>query len=410
MKNLFLLILILVGAAFAAKVYIEKQYESKLDEAISLARAVVDIRYKDIKVDFDGSISINDLSITPTGIDESVTIQKITAISSDRMLPIKGAGVFKDGQFPETFELNFRQASVPMSLVDKSQQALYKGQKTSDECRSFGTSFNYSAAGYSRIHSDLRMAFDFGDVYNAAVNIDMFDQTSSLALEWIFDANQIDELVTRQTSQLPISEISATYELEQDAASRFIEQCAGVFSVTPEIFLEKVVGSAKYSENSIGVDLGPEMRQALVKFMQGGSQFSFKSKPDLQLKKIDQLQFYKPKDILRWLNLELALDGEALPFNAAVLAAEEREAKKEVAKAKAEALKPEYFKALASNADNYINRWVRIKRSNQRKPLEGRLEGIDADGRLMVQMYKHGGLMILTVGYDEIEALEVRNR
>ena len=409
MKNLLLLILVLAGAAFGGKVVIEKRYESKLDEAISNVGGFINASYDDVKIDFDGSISINGLTITPLDLDESIRIERITVISSDRMLPIKGDDVFKDGKFPETFELSVRQLSVPMSLIKESQKTYFNRQSKNGECRSFAKSFNYSAAGYSRIDSDLRIAFDFSDVYNAVVNFELFDQTADMTFEWVFDANQIDEVVSLQATQLPISEISATYELHPDAATNFVEQCASVFSVTPETYLEKVVGSAKYSENSFGVDFGPEIREALVAFMKGGTQFSFKSTPDLQLKKWQQLQFYKSKDILRWLNMTLALDGEVLPFNASVLAAEEREAEKE-AEATKTVKKPKYFNASAYNADSYIGRWVRIKRSDQRKSLEGRLAGIDDDDRLLVEMFQHGGLMTLTVGYDEIERFEVLNK
>ena len=59
MKNLLLLVIVLVGVAFLGKVVIENRYESKLDEAISITRAFVDIDYDGINIDFDGSISIN---------------------------------------------------------------------------------------------------------------------------------------------------------------------------------------------------------------------------------------------------------------------------------------------------------------------------------------------------------------
>jgi len=408
MKNLLLLILVLAGATFGGKVFVEKKYEDKLNKAIAQTRSFVDIRYDNVKIDVDGSISINGIAITPVGAEESISIEKIKVISSDRLLPIKGDQVFKDGKFPETFELTLFQLSAPIALIDKSQKSIFDSQSKKEECRSFATSFNYSAAGYTRLDSDIRIAFDFSDVFNSVVNFEIFDQTADLTFEWVFDANQIDEVVTLQATQLPISEINATYEINPTAASNFVDQCASVFSITPEVYLEKVVGSAKYSENSFGVDFGPEIRQALVTFMKGGAQFSFKSTPDLQLRKWQQLQFYKSKDILRWLNLELSIDGETLPFEQSVLAAEEREVKKQAEKAAV--VKPKYFTASVDDAGDYIDRWVRIKRTNQRKPLEGRLEGYDHDDRLLVEMFRYGGLMTLTVGQDEIEHFEVLSK
>jgi hypothetical protein len=410
MRNLVVLILVLVGAAFVAKVVVEKRYESKLDEAIAFTRGFVDIRYDDIKIGFDGSIAINGLSITPDGRDESVSVASITAKSSDRMFPVKGIEVFEDGNFPETFEVDVRQFSAPIEILenDGADGTYFDFLSKGEECRSFTSSFNYSKAGYSRIDTDIRVAFDFSDVYNSVVRFEQFDQTASSTVEWIFNASEVERVFTRQSDQLPVDDIRFTYELEPAAAERFVAQCAKVFSVTPEVYLEKVVGSAKYSQNSFGADLGPEMRAALVKFMQGGSQFSVTSKPGPQLKKFEQLQFYKAKDILRWMNLTVSLDGEKIPLTASVLADDSNAENGGIDAAQKS--KPKYFSASASKANSYIGRWVRIKRSGQRKSLEGELTGIDDDNRLMVEMYRHGGLMTLTVGIEEIKQFQVLDK
>jgi hypothetical protein len=409
MKNLVLLILLLVGAAFVAKVVIEKRYESKLDDAIAFTRGFVDIRYDDIKIGFDGSIAINGLSVTPSGRDESVSVASITATSSDRMFPVRGIGVFDNGNFPETFEVDIRQFSAPIEILesDGSDGTYFDFLPKTEECRSFASSFNYAKAGYSRFDADMRVAFDFSDIYNSVVRLEQFDQTASMTVEWIFNASQVERVFMRQSDQLPVDDIRVTYELEPDAAERFVAQCANVFSITPEVYLEKVVGSAKYSQNSFGADLGPEMRAALAKFMQGGSQFSLTSKPGPQLKKFEQLQFYKAKDILRWMNLTVSLDDEKIPLTASVLA---DESDSEADDSAAQKSKPKYFSAPAAEAKNYIGRWVRIKRSDERKPLEGDLTGIDKNNRLMVEMYRHGGLMTLTVGIEEIERFQVLDK
>ncbi|MBL4674060.1 MAG: hypothetical protein JKX81_17495 [Arenicella sp.] len=410
MKKLVVLILVLVGVVFVAKVVVEKRYESALDDAIAFTRGFVEIRYDDIEIGFD-SIAINGLSVTPYGRDESVSAASITAKSSDRMFPVKGLKVFENGNFPETFEVDVRQFSAPIEILesDGSDGSYFDFLPKGEECRSFASSFNYAKAGYSRIDADMRVAFDFSDVYNSVVRLEQFDQTSSMTVEWIFNASEVERVFTRQSDQLPIDNITVTYELEPAAAERFVAQCAKVFSVTPEVYLEKVVGSAKYSQNSFGADLGPEMRAALVKFMQGGSQFSLTSKPGPQLKKFEQLQFYKAKDILRWMNLTVFLDGEKIPLTASVLA-DGRDSENDGKNSAAQQSKPQYFSASASKASSYIGRWVRIKRSNERKSLEGELTGIDERNRLMVEMYRHGGLMTLTVGVDEVEQFQVLSK
>jgi hypothetical protein len=411
MKNLVMLILMLVGIAFIGKVVVEKHYEGKLDEAIVMIRGFVDIRYQDIKMGLDGSIVINSLNITPAGLDESIDIASIKAIASDPMFPLKGLDIFLNGKFPDTFELSFQGLSMPIRLVEESQKAYFKNLSKGQECRNLASSFNYTGAGYSRIDSDIRVAFDFSDADNATVNVEIFDQISSTTLEWVFNANEIQNVVTRQSDQLPVSRINVAIELEPAAAEKFVNHCAKVFSITPEVYLQKVVGSAKYSQNTFGADLGVEMRTALVAFMKGGAQFSISSKPSSQLKKFELLQFYTATDILRWMNLSISLDGKKLALYTSVFAkgTDSEPQSEDVAISLAPQANVKYFSALASNADRYFGRRVIINRTDQRKPIAGKLTGIDANDRLMVKSRRYGGSMVLTVGVEEIEKFQVFN-
>ncbi len=410
MKNLVIVLLLLAGVAFGGKFVIEKRYESKLDDAIAMARGFAEISYDNVKIDLDGSISLNGLSVLPAAFEQSIDFGRIRAISSDRLMAVNNFSAFDSGKFPERFELSFDRMSLPVEEFEKLPAEQLWGPGGAKECRSLMTSYNYSSAGYSRIDADLRMAIDFSDIYNAVANVDIFDQTSSTSLEWVVDASQVKSVATGRSNQLPISEINASFSIEPDAAERFNQQCADHFKVTPDVFLEKVAGSTKYSENSFGVDLGPKMRDALVKFMRGGSEFSLKSKPSSQLKKMEQLKFYKTKDILRWMNLTIELDGESLPLTESVLEAEEQALeKKKQAQQKAE-VKPTYTIVSASSVERYIGRWVRITRTNSRKSIEGKLSGINADNRLMIDMFQHGGLMTQTVVRSEIKRIEVLNK
>jgi len=378
MKNLAILLIVLAGLLFASKIYIEKRYESKLDDVISTVGFFANISYDSVKVDFDGSISLNGLKVSSPQLEGSLAIQKIRAISSDPLMAFNGFSTFKDGKFPETFDLSITQMDLPIAGIERLSKTLLPSNSGSSECRDFATTFNYTGAGYSTLLTDLRVALDFSDVYNTVVNFDGFDETSSFELEWVLDASQVESVVYGGSKELPVSEINVDYKLEPDAAKRFVKYCADEFKVTPDVFLEKVIGSAKYSENSFGHDFGPQ---------------------------VEQLKFYKPKDILRWLNLTASLDGEQLPLRESVLAAEEQ------AKADDDETKvveqAKYAFINADDAESYVGRWVRIYRTLGRKKLQGKLSGVTEEERLMVDMYQHGGLMTLTVGIDEIETIEV---
>ena len=408
MKNLFILLVVLVALVFGSKIYTESRYESKLDDLIAGVRFFADISYDNVEVGFDGSISLNGLSIKATQIDESLNVEKIRAISSDKLMAFNGFSAFKDGKFPETFDFSITQMDIPIAEIERFGKKTFSSSSAKSQCRNFSTSFNYTGAGYKRLVSDMRVAVDFSDIYNAVINLDGFDDTGTFELEWVFDASEVEAIAYGSSKQLPISEINVDYELAPDAAERFIKHCADEFKVTPEVYLQKVVGSSKYSENSFGSDFGPQVREALVKFMQGGSRLSLTSKPSSQLKKIEQLKFYKPQDILRWLNLTATIDGETLDVRESVLAAEE--AAKAKSKEEKTSVESKYKVISIGSAKSYIGRRARISRTQDRKTIKGIISGISDEDRLMVDVYKHGGLMTLTVGEEEIERIEVLNK
>jgi len=407
MKNLIILLIVVAGLLFAGKIFIEKRYESKLDDVIDKVRFFANVRYDNVKIDFDGSISLNGLSISSPQLKQSFDVQKIRAISSDRLMAFNGFSAFKNGKFPETFDLSITQMQVPVG--DFERLARQFGQSSSNQCRDFSTSFNYARAGYSRLTQDVRVAVDFRDRYNSLISFDGYDETSSFELEAVFDASKVESVALGRSKNLPISEINIDYELDSEAAKQFVKHCADEFKLTPDDFLAKVVGSSKYSKNSFGNDFGPQVREALVKFMRGGSRLSLVSKPSSQLQKIEQLKFYKPKDILRWLNLTVSLDGEDLPLRESLLAAE-KEAEAEAKDVKEESKSSKYTAISIGSADNYVGRWVQVTRTLGRKGLEGTLSGVSGNDRLMIEMYQHGGLMTLTVREDEIDSIKVLNK
>ena len=101
---------------FNSKIFIEKRYESKLDDAIDSVRFFADISYDSVKVDFDGSISLNGLSVGSPQLNDRLDIQTIRAISSDRFMAFNGFSAFENGKFPETFDFSITQMDIPIAV------------------------------------------------------------------------------------------------------------------------------------------------------------------------------------------------------------------------------------------------------------------------------------------------------
>jgi len=396
MKALLTIIVLLAAGGFGGKYYLEKKYERELDKAIAFAGAFANIRYEKIEIGFDSSIAIKDLRVTPAGYDDTITMESIMFKSSDPMMPVKGGDIFKDGDFPEAFEVKVKR----LGLDARSLDALNK----EPECRSLSGTMKYSNAGYDRLDADMRFKMDFTNVYDSKVFIDMFDQASTTTVELTLDASQVANVVTGN-EPVPITEVIFATELNEGAAQNFTDYCASLFKVSADTYLDKVVNSTKFSENSFGVDLGPDLRKALTKYMRGGSRFVVESRPSEQLKNIAQAQFFKANDVLGWLNMTVSLDGVKIPVEIPELTAQEQ-AELDAKDSAPVVKKREYVAVPAVRARGYVGRKVRIKRKGDKPTIKGRMSGFEKN-RIAVDVYRHAGEMTLNVPVTDVAKFEV---
>lgn len=396
MKALLILIVLVVVGGFGGKFFLEKRYEDQLDNAIAYAGSFARVRYENINIGFDGSIEIRDLRITPAQYDDTITVDSIVVNSSDPMMPIRGADIFKDGEFPDMFEVKVKRLALDARRLDKLNQY--------PECRSLFGAIKYSNAGYDRYDGDLRFKMDFSNVYESKVYVDAFDQASTTTIEISMDASQVVDVFT-QNEPVPVTEIIYAAELNEDAAQGFTDYCANLFKVSTETYLNKVVASSKFSENSFGVDLGPDLRQALAKFMRGGSRFEIESRPSEQLKNLSQAEFFKPNDVLGWMNMTVLLDGETIPVKIPELTAAEQDAL-DKKNSPPVVKKKEYVAVPAIRSADFIGRKVRIKRTGDKAMIKGRMSGFN-DNRIAVDVYRHAGEMTLNVPLSDVAKFEV---
>ena len=153
------------------------------------------------------------------------------------------------------------------------------------------------------------------------------------------------------------------------------------------------------------MDLGPDFRQAMAKYMRGGARFVVESKPSEQLKNLSRAQFFKPNDVLGWLNMTVSLEGVEIPVEIPEISAAEQAAIDEKKRAPA-VKKKEYYAVSAVRARDYIGRKVRIKRKGDKPTIKGRMSGFE-DNRIAVDVYRHAGEMTLNVPITDVAKFEV---
>lgn len=388
MKNLVIVLVVLALLVVGGKYYIEYSYKKELDQMLISARPMVDARYQDLKVGWDGSLSVMGIVVKPTELDHDISISKVSLSSSDRFLLLRGKSYFKDGKFPDKLNLSVDGMGFDSAMFDLSTDA--------KPCRDIWSSYAYTQIGLDRIEADAQFGFDFRDPYNASMNLYYQDDTGSLNMEWIFDSGALELVMVG--GDAPLKEISLTANLNAEVSAAVGEYCAGVFKITPEDYFNKVIGSAKYSFNSFGVDYGPEFRESLVKFMQGGVQADLVMKPSKELLNMGSSRSLKSKDIIKKLNLTVSVDGLAIPIDI-----KEEEKPKVVAKPEKKVV---YTAISVGEARNYVNKHVRIQRTKDRSPIEGRL--LDVTGSsLAVEIYRYTGVMTYTVPKRDIAKIEL---
>ena len=394
-----LLIFIAIGAVVlvGGKFYLEGQYKKELDRATRLASAVVDINYDDLKIGFDGSISLLGLSVRRNDGEGAFKIEKIIAVSSDRLAPLK-RDLFKNGEFPEWMTISVDKFSFESALFEP---------KLDDECKTFDASFIYSEIGIDRVIADMEFSFNFRDLDRVETTFKAEDQVASTELQFNFSMNKAQQMMFKQES-LPFEEIRMTSFLEASYASGLIDYCATKSGMTASKYLSEVVASPKYSIHSFGLNFGEKISKALVEFVKGGANLTITSRPSAQLAKIKSLKFYDARNIIRWLNLSIMLNEKpiAIDPNANNNLEELEAANNKDQLAAAKRIKRKYYSEPISSIPKYVGSRVRINRKGEKSVLEGRIKKY-SEGIVFVQFRRYGGIATYEVPIKEVKSFEV---
>jgi len=399
MKNIILIILLMAAIVFGGKFFVEKQYESKLDDLIAMASPFMAMRYDKVTLDFDGSLSLMGLQVTPPKANQPIEVARIRVESSDRFAALKGKKLFADGRYPESFSIQVDDLSLDTKLLKRLTPDKVDPE---NHCRDFNSTFNYTEISLPRLSSDMSMSIDLRDPFNATFSVFSADQAMTFDIDGVFNASDIN-LALGGGQQPEVKEINFTSEIDSKYAEQFINYCADKFNVASEVFLEKVIGSPKYSQNSFGADLGPDFRQVLIKYFQGNSRVTVNSRPSKQLQNFKNAKFFKAMDVVRWLNMSITSEGEPVALDVSEFIEEEVVAEASEKSAKRERV---FQTQLVSQIRKYRDSDIKVSRSGARSSIQGRLLGVEKNVA-SIEVFRHNGVMTLTVPLGEITKLQV---
>lgn len=430
MKKILVVIAFLAFLVVGAKFFLEYRYKQELDKVVQSASLFVDIAYDDLNVGFDGTVELLKLRITPHDTFETIRVRSIKLSGLDLLFHFNGKSKIEKGEFPNSLNFSVDQLAFSASTYEDA----FSGQ----ECKSLYGTLRYTSAGFDEIITSGEMAFDLSDPYAASVEFSGHDQISRSSYSVNFNARQANP-IAMATEGIPIQSMRYDLYLDEEAATSILDFCAKKFKITPEQFLDRIVKSKRFMANSFVVDLGDAARDAMGVFLKGGKELVVRSTPSDRLKNLSFASTSSPLQLVRMLNLNVSLDGLKVPIRTMqgqvaagdgglidgekveegegfkrrgldeLLNAPDGTVQERVRPKLKKKRKNNYERATLSKVGDYIDRDIRISRTKQRSPIEGRLLGSEAQV-LSVEIFRYGGVMTYTVPYTDISKIEVKKR
>lgn len=409
MKKIFALLLLIPVVLFVGKIVLENKYKKELDKLVFMASPYARVDYRDLDITFDGAIAISGIRVEVLESADTFQLDEIKLFSSDRMLLIKGAEVFADGTFPEMLRLD-----IKGFVYDPSWGVKVKPKR---ECRYIEEQVDYSKLGIAEARDNWVMYVDFADKANSVYRVSVdSDDMYSMDFQLKFDASQLSVNSMIQQETLPINEISIDTRIDENFAASYIDYCARKLGMSEKDYVANVIGSDEYMK-ILGVRLTDEAKQALQASVRGGVEAGLVAYPSSTLKSVESLKLYKPKDIVRMLNLSFAVDGE--PVSALVKANEDEpsvQAQEEQASVKGDRKqednegvqeqKVKSFKQIDLNdISKYVGQDVRVYRKGK-SMIEGLFISFRGN-KMQVEAIGIRGYMTLPIDIRGIEKVEV---
>lgn len=422
MKNLPLLVLALLVLTGIAKLGLEYRYAKQLDQLVQQMNPVASVKYREVDIEFDGSISVTGIEIRPYSLDSPIRIDKINLFSSDRIFLIEGSEAFSDFDLPEHFSVTIDAVKFDPYLIPEFD--------VTKECQSLEQLFVFRRDRRENYRLDFSVNFDFADLSHAAVTMDAASQYDSTSVRTVFNLLEMNPEVI-SSGNFTVQQGSVSTKLNGEAAQQFIDYCADQLQITQDQFITQVVGSTEFS-SVLGFELGAEYRMALQKYIRGNSELYFDIKVPDSLASLEQLRFYSAKDIVNTLQLQIYLDGQLLVLepidlsNASNLdqqqsakrpAKEQEQLKKNIvvderalAKTRFEEARknkppPSYQQIKVKQLNSYLHYSVKVSRID-RPDISGRVLGYQKE-ELLIETMRYGGLVKFVIPGAQITNLKV---
>lgn len=419
--------------------YIHHQFKTNIDSAFASVRPFVTINYSDLTTSaLSGKVELKNVRFTGAFLPETITLGNVTLETPGFAYMLSGPNEIKSGEFPEHFgfaiddfylDLHGETAEWLDRLV-KRMQPIYANERKLCAGKSIFGPSDYKEMGYTRLLSNLRLAYDFNKS-KKSLNIQMNAGTRNMG-EIKADINilNIDSMSSTGVMQagLPqLASVEVTYK-DQTYAPRIVKYCSELSEMKKEDFVDaEVKQSDEYFYMIWGFAPGEGLREAYKDFLLKPDLVTLTMSPEKDFN-LMSAPTMSSEELLEALNVHLKINGlltpdlsfkspppeftakfeqrlaSALNFNSLlrgdpIKAPEPVKPKKSYKRAPAK-----YHKISLSQIPKHIGSFVIITTKNGKKR-KGRLTSVDKLN-LYVEKKVSGGKFTMTVNRPKIVSIE----
>ena len=419
--------------------YVHHQFKTNIDNTLSSIRPFVQIKYSDLTTSIlSGEVKLQNIRVASDFLPETLNLGNVTIETPGFTYMLTGPESIKKGEFPEHFgfaindfwlDLHGETAKWLDRLVKRMQPVYATEQKLCGGKSLLGPS-DYKEMGYTRILSNMRVAYDFNES-RKTLDVKISSSTRNMgSMEGNIKIGNIRKMSSAGLAQggIPqLTSVDVTYK-DETYTPRIIKYCAALSNMKKEEYIDaEIKQSDKHFYMVWGFAPGPGLREAYKDFMLKPETMTITMAPseefnpmlfatmssdqimdalNVRLKINDllvtDLSFKTPPpEFTERFNLQLA---KSLNFES-LLRGEPIKAPEPIVKPKVYVKGPaKYHKIRLSQISKHVTDFVRIttKAGNKRK---GQLLRVDTVN-LYVQKKVSGGKFTMTVPRRKIKTIE----
>ena len=419
--------------------YIHHQFKTNIDNTLSSIQPFVQIKYSDLSTSIiNGKVKLENVRITGAFLPETLTLGNITLETPGFAYMLNGPENLKKGDFPESlgfaiddFYLDLHGETAEwLDRLVKRMQPVYESERTLCAGKSIFGPSDYKEMGYTRLLSNMRMAYDFNES-DKTLNVQISARTRNMgSMNGSINISNISSMSSDQMMQgdMPqLTNVDISYK-DETYTPRVVKYCSKLSNMKKEDFINAEVNqSDKYFYMIWGFAPGQGLREAYKDFL---------LKPDVMTLTMAPSKEFNPMtfsmmsidEIMEALNVRLKINGlivddlsfkvppaqftenferriaNSLDFNS-LLRGEPIKPPEPEKKAKVYKKAPaKYHKISLAQIPKHVEDFVRITTKNGNKR-NGQLIRIDGNN-LYIQKKVSGGKFNMTVPRSKIKTIE----